>query len=247
MDLIPVLDLRAGQVVHARRGERGRYAPIASALCAGADPVDLARALVALTGTRTLYLADLDGVLEARPQVALLRRLLSALPGLDWWIDAGWRRREDAWRLRDALGVAAEAMVPVYGTESLADVAALEALHDDPRAVLSLDRRDARPMDPAGLWERPQAWLPTTIVMTLERVGSGAGPDLETLPALRARAPQVRHWVGSGGVRDPADLAAGAAIGASAWLVASALHAGAWPARPGLENEQVTGTRDRHS
>jgi len=247
MDLIPVLDLRAGQVVHARRGERGRYAPIESALCAGADPVDLACALVALTGTRTLYLADLDGVLEARPQVAVLRRLLTALPGLDWWIDAGWRRREEAWRLRDALGAGAEAMVPVYGTESLADLAALEALHDDPRAVLSLDRRDARPMDPAGLWERPQAWLPTTIVMTLERVGSGAGPDLQTLPALRTRAPQVRHWVGSGGVRDPADLAAGAAIGASAWLVASALHAGAWPARPKLEEEQETGTRDRHS
>lgn len=247
MELIPVLDLRAGQVVHARRGERGRYAPIDSALCPGSDPVDLAGALVALTGARTVYLADLDGVLDGRPQLALLRRLLTAWPTLGWWLDAGWRRREDAWRLCEALGPAGAAITPVYGTESLADRAALDALRDDPQAVLSLDRRDGRPMDPAGLWHCPEAWLATTIVMTLERVGSGAGPDLDSLPALRARAPQVKRWVGSGGVRDPADLAAGAAIGANAWLVASALHAGGWPARQVSKSEQAAGTPERHS
>ncbi|MBQ0930674.1 HisA/HisF-related TIM barrel protein [Ideonella alba] len=247
MELIPVLDLRAGQVVHARRGERGRYAPIESALCPGADPLALAQALVDLTGTRTLYLADLDGVLDGRPQAALLRRLVQAWPQLRWWIDAGWQRREDAWRLRDALGSAGDAVVPVYGTESLADRAALEALQDDPRAVLSLDRRASRPMDPAGLWDCPQLWLPTTIVMTLERVGSGAGPDLQTLPALRRQAPQVTCWVGSGGVRHPADLAAGAAAGADAWLVASALHTGGWPAGRVSGKEQATGTAGRHS
>ncbi|MBQ0960682.1 nickel transporter [Ideonella sp. 4Y11] len=247
MELIPVLDLRAGQVVHARRGERGRYAPINSALCSGADPLDLAHALQALTGARTLYLADLDGVLDGRPQTAVLQRLVQALPQLSWWIDAGWQRREDAWRLRDALGSAGDTLVPVYGTESLADRAALEALQDDPRAVLSLDRRGERPMDPAGLWDCPALWLPTTIVMTLERVGSGAGPDLATLPALRRRAPQVQRWVGSGGVRDPADLSAGAAAGADAWLVASALHTGGWPVRRVSGKEQTRGTGERHS
>ncbi|MBN8489785.1 MAG: nickel transporter [Burkholderiales bacterium] len=247
MELIPVLDLRAGQVVHARRGERGRYAPIESALCPGSDPLVVAGALLALTGARTLYLADLDGVLDGRPQAALLRRLMMSWPDRVWWIDAGWRRPEDAWRLRDALGGCGDALTAVYGTESLADRTALEALHGDPQAVLSLDRRNHRPMDPAGLWQCPEAWLPTTIVMTLERVGSGAGPDLDTLPALRGRAPQVLRWVGSGGVRDPADLAAGAAIGADAWLVASALHGGGWPTRHGSETRQAMGTSRQHS
>ena len=42
--LVPVVDLLAGQVVHARRGERSRYQPIQSPLCPGSDLLPLARA-----------------------------------------------------------------------------------------------------------------------------------------------------------------------------------------------------------
>jgi phosphoribosyl isomerase A len=61
------------------------------------------------------------------------------------------------------------------------------------------------------------------IVMTLERVGSGAGPDLGTLKDVQALAPAAR-LVGAGGLRSMADLALAAEAGAAAWLVASALH-----------------------
>ena len=89
----------------------------------------------------------------------------------------------------------------------------------------SLDTRLERPMDPAGLWSRPALWPRTIIVMTLDRVGTAAGPDLQTLPRLRALAPD-RRWVGAGGIRNRADLDAAATTGASAWLFASALHDG---------------------
>jgi phosphoribosylformimino-5-aminoimidazole carboxamide ribotide isomerase len=113
----------------------------------------------------------------------------------------------------------------VYGSESLADAAALAELATDPRAILSLDSRQARPLDPAGAWQKPALWPRTMVVMTLDRVGSGEGPDLETFARLRAMAPD-REWVGGGGVRNDADLAAAAQAGAAGWLVASALHAG---------------------
>jgi phosphoribosylformimino-5-aminoimidazole carboxamide ribotide isomerase len=61
--------------------------------------------------------------------------------------------------------------------------------------------------------------------MTLDRVGSAGGPDLETFERLRAMAPD-HTWIGAGGIRDAADLEAGAAAGAAGWLVASALHDG---------------------
>ena len=67
--------------------------------------------------------------------------------------------------------------------------------------------------------------------MTLERVGSGAGPDLETMAQFHRSAPATT-LVGAGGVRSDDDLARGRAAGASAWLVASALHDLQLPRRP---------------
>ena len=67
-------------------------------------------------------------------------------------------------------------------------------------------------------------WWPTRVIaMTLEQVGTDAGPDLETFAALRQMNAAVR-WFGAGGVRDQGDLERARAAGASGWLVASALH-----------------------
>ena len=63
MQVIPVLDLLDGHAVRAVRGERSRYRPIQSSLCATSDPVAIARALVAATGARTLYVADLGATI----------------------------------------------------------------------------------------------------------------------------------------------------------------------------------------
>ena len=59
--------------------------------------------------------------------------------------------------------------------------------------------------------------------MTLARVGSGAGPDLERLSAIRSIA-QDREIYAAGGVRDTVDLKALKAAGVSGALIATALH-----------------------
>jgi phosphoribosylformimino-5-aminoimidazole carboxamide ribotide isomerase len=224
LQVVPVLDVLGGRVVRAVRGERAAYRPIVSSLVAGSAPVDVARALVRRSGSGVLYVADLDALQGGRVQLALLEALLDALPGLVLWVDAGLRDAGDGRRLCDALGPCA---TPVFGSESLADVGALDAFPD---AVLSLDSRRARPLDPAGIWAEPARWPGTVVVMTLDRVGAAAGPDLEAFGRLRAQAPD-RRWIGAGGVRDAADLAAAAAAGADGWLVASALHDGGLDAR----------------
>ena len=61
--------------------------------------------------------------------------------------------------------------------------------------------------------------------MTLERVGSDAGPDLDTLRDVRLKSPRS-FIVGAGGIRNDDDLARARSAGAGAWLVASALHDG---------------------
>jgi phosphoribosylformimino-5-aminoimidazole carboxamide ribotide isomerase len=239
---IPVIDLMDGAVVRARRGDRGSYRPIVTPLAPGSDPVDIARALLARCPTPAdepplLYVADLDALTGGAIQLDALRRLLDALPEVYLWLDAGFRDPGHAADVRHSL--AEQRVQAVIASESLADACSLEALAEDDdgaHAILSLDCRLSTPMDPAGVWQRPDLWPATVIVMTLDRVGAGAGPDVRTLGQLRERAgassaasgrvSTARRWIGAGGLRHADDLRVAAAAGAHAWLVASALHDG---------------------
>lgn len=228
--VIPVIDLRRGQVVRARRGERQSYRPIASQLCAGSDPVVVARALLAHAGARRCYVADLDALLGGAAQFEAMATLCAALPDVEWWLDAGFADRSAAVALLGRLGSAARHVLPVFASEALRSREAFaDCFTDAPagqgEALLSLDARNGERLDAAGCWDAPALWPPRVIVMMLERVGADAGPDLATLDALRRRAPRVR-FIGAGGIRDDADLRAAAQAGAQGWLVASALHDG---------------------
>lgn len=231
MTIIPVIDLLRGQVVRAVRGDRQSYQPIVSPLCGSSDPVSVARILCRHCGSRRLYVADLDALQGGVSQIETLRALLDAdLLGADrpieLWLDAGFADPEAAESVLRAMGERRAQVVPVFGSESLRSAEALAACFAagaHPDGVLSLDRRDGRRLDAAGCWDAPALWPQRVIVMTLERVGADAGPDLETLAEVRRKAPAA-SLIGAGGVRHPADLAAAAAAGAQAWLVASALH-----------------------
>jgi phosphoribosyl isomerase A len=230
MTLIPVIDLLRGQVVRGVRGDRQAYRPIDSALCRSSEPVTVARILCDHCDARQLYIADLDALMGGRAQVALLRAVLDALPQLELWLDAGFADAATARAVLDEIADGdpqrAARVVPVFGSESIASRAALHGCFDGPagaRAVLSLDRRDGKRLDAAGCWDATGAWPERVIVMTLERVGSGAGPDVDTLRDLQRTAPAT-SFIGAGGVRDAADMARAAESGAAGWLVASALH-----------------------
>ncbi len=173
-------------------------------LAAGSDPVDVARGYAALFPFPTLYVADLDGIEGAGRNERLAgasRRRSARHAPLDrrWHAcarcgaahcrcearDAGHRHREPRRRADD--------------------VAALRALPPD-RYVLSLDFKDDRFDGPSG-GTRGAAALAATrvIVMTLARVGTGEGPDLQRIAAIvgargrpahlrgRRRAPPRRH------------------------------------------------------
>ena len=242
MNLIPVIDLMQGQVVRAVRGDRHAYRPIDSPLCQSSDPVTVAKILCEHCATQQLYVADLDALLGHPRQSAVLRALLHAMPGTQLWLDAGFANASAAQASRLELGEVGDVgdvgnveggsrVIPVFGSESLAsrdDLArCFDGGHED-RGVLSLDRRDGQHLDAAGCWNAPALWPRRVIVMTLERVGAGAGPDLDTLADVRRRSPAT-FVIGAGGIRNPRDVEAASEAGAGAWLVASALHDGGLP------------------
>jgi phosphoribosylformimino-5-aminoimidazole carboxamide ribotide isomerase len=230
VQLIPVIDLMQGQVVRAVQGNRKAYRPIVSRLCKGSDPVTLARTLVEHCASNRLYAADLDALTGGAAQVESLRAILRALPDLEFWVDAGFADAAAAATLLTAIGSGADRVVPVFASESLRSPSALQQCFASRAAgVLSLDRRDGQKLDPAGCWDLPQYWPGHVIVMTLERVGADMGPDLGTMEEVRVRAPMAK-LIGAGGIRHANDLEQAHAVGAHAWLVASALHDGRLPA-----------------
>jgi phosphoribosylformimino-5-aminoimidazole carboxamide ribotide isomerase len=243
MQVIPVLDLLDGLAVRAVRGERARYRPIESSLCATSEPLTVAHALLAATGAHALYIADLGAILQQGDHAGHLAALLNALDqayhtsgrNVEIWLDAGFtdfpsmhalfRRIESIRRAHGVQPPSRATLVPVFGTETLLDT---DALRDAQAAgfapVLSLDHRAGRLVTEPSAAQSDTSWWPSrVIVMTLDQVGSYEGPDLDTFAAIRAQAGD-REVIGAGGIRHPADLSAAASSGAAAWLVASALH-----------------------
>jgi phosphoribosylformimino-5-aminoimidazole carboxamide ribotide isomerase len=218
LQAIPVIDLMGGAVVHARRGDRGTYRPLESPLSPTSDPVDVVRGLLSVYPFPVLYVADLDAIRRDGDNFAALRRIRGEFPALQMWVDNG---AADLAAL-EALD-AADVGAPVIGSESQRDSALFAERSDSRQAVLSLDFRDDAFQGPAGILAEPALWPRRIIVMTLARVGSGAGPDLGRLAAIRSIA-GGRDIYAAGGVRDTTDLSALKAAGAAGALIATALH-----------------------
>ena len=220
MDVIPVLDLKDGVVVHARMGMRSEYRPIDTPLSPSSRPIDVARGLLSIHPFTSLYIADLDAIERRADNNAALTELKKAYPDLIFWVDNGVADCNGAKRWLDA-GIGCL----VIGSEAQRDGELLRHFEHDERVVLSLDFRGDAFVGPAALLGDPDSWPMDIIVMTLARVGSAVGPDMERLAAIKARAPGKRVYA-AGGVRGADDLAALSTAGISGALVATCLHNG---------------------
>jgi phosphoribosylformimino-5-aminoimidazole carboxamide ribotide isomerase len=215
MEIIPVLDLKAGHVVHARQGQRDTYQPIVSRLSPSSVPRDVLAALLRLHPFTKVYIADLDAIEKNGEHSHIIGELARQHPAVEFWIDDGGTA--------SAAMTAADDVRHVIGSESVRDIAALKA--SGAPTILSLDFRGADFLGPPDLLDEPSLWPKHVIVMTLARVGSSDGPDLERLAIIKQRA-GARRLYAAGGVRNAADLDALRDAGAAGVLVASALHDG---------------------
>ena len=218
MQAIPVIDLMHGQVVHARMGDRSSYRLLESPLSPTSDALDVVRGLLGVFPFPTLYVADLDAIQGSGDNCPTLRRIRAEFPSLRMWVDNGV---VNASALHAFIG--ADLGTPVIGSESQRDSKLITQHRDSMRIVLSLDFRGAAFQGPQEILAEPALWPHRIIVMTLARVGSGAGPDLGRFAAIRSIAGE-REIYAAGGVRDAADLLALKAAGAAGALISTALH-----------------------
>ena len=89
MEVIPVIDLKDGAVVHARMGIRSAYTPIETPLSPTSRPTDVARGLLSIFPFKKFYVADLDAIENKGNNHEVLKRLSVEFPELVFWVDAG--------------------------------------------------------------------------------------------------------------------------------------------------------------
>ena len=230
LKIIPVLDILNGAAVHAVRGERKKYKPIKSMLCASADPIDVARAFKQL-GFAELYVADLDAISRNQPNSVIINEI-GKKAGLRLMVDAGVTDLERAEEM-----LANHVSKVVIGTETLNStnfVAEAVRTLGSNRIVVSLDLKNGRllgkfdfgkfpePLD--LLREFQKIGVKQVIVLDLARVGSGEGVDLPFLKKAIMEL-ELEFFVG-GGVRNLSDLLQLKSLGVSGVLLATAFHSG---------------------
>ena len=220
MEVIPVIDLKNGAVVHARMGIRSEYAPIKSPLSPTSRPGDVARGMLSIFPFKRFYVADLDAIEHKGDNNPALKQLSDDFPDVEFWVDAGIADIHEAERwLAAGLGYL------VLGSETQRDGELIRYLCRNNRTILSLDFRGDAFLGPAALLNEADIWPINVIVMTLARVGSASGPDTDRLTTIKSRVVN-RQVYAAGGVRDANDLASLAQAGITGALVATSLHNG---------------------
>ncbi|MCQ8118963.1 HisA/HisF-related TIM barrel protein [Methylomonas rosea] len=217
MQIIPVIDLKGGQVVHAAGGDRSRYQPVhhTSSLCDSSEINHVVACFLKLHPFQTFYIADLDAIRGDGNHDEAIDDLLSQYPNQEFWLDNGSSYQDLTTTTRRSN------CKPVIGTESQRLPVSLK----NADLILSLDFKHNRALGHPGWLESPQVWPETVVVMTLDLVGSNMGPDFEKLSKHCQDHPDKR-FIAAGGVRDINDLTQLNAIGVAAVLLASALHNG---------------------
>jgi phosphoribosylformimino-5-aminoimidazole carboxamide ribotide isomerase len=235
MRVIPVIDLMGGQVVRGIAGRRDEYRPVVSQIAADARPATVARALVERFGFDTVYVADLDAIVQGRPDVRAWSEIAGA--GLRLWLDAGIGNASYAWRIVDQIVLAEIEVRLVVGLESLEsekDFFSIGEMHGFVPPIFSLDLHGGQPL------VRNPAWKELTpleiamaaksmeardlIVLDLADVGVGGGTRTLNLCRQIAAVSRTQTLIAGGGVRGVGDLQALAEAGCKGALVASALH-----------------------
>lgn len=216
MQVIPVIDLMNGLVVHAMKGERRHYRPIRdSRLAPDPAPEAVIDALLAFYPFRQIYLADLDALTGGPAQTKLILHLVRRYKEIEWWLDDGGI----------GMKLTGGQVRQVIGTESMGAETA-HAVSWRQNDVLSIDYRCGELLGclPSG-WQERMAQPDTVIHMNLDYVGSTEGPDWCGIQQLVTERPDCRV-VASGGVRGRADLKRLDAMGVWGVMLATALHNG---------------------
>jgi len=216
MEIIPVIDIRRGQVVHAVKGQRQNYRPLQTSLCESNSPEDIVQAFVSSYPFKTIYIADLDAIERQSNNDQIIRQLHDKFQSVTFWVDHGLSSSTDL--KNQCCGQY------VLGSETNISPDTLnEIITISPDIILSLDFQTNTFLGDQNLLQKTSLWPGRIIIMSLAHVGSDNGPDYELISSLIKTAGERKIYV-AGGVRHETDLELLKNMGIDGVLIATALH-----------------------
>lgn len=216
MQIIPVIDIKSGQAVLARQGDRKNYQPLSTPLCTSCQLDDVINAYLKLHLFQHIYIADLDALMGTGNNQRLINSVISHYPQLKFMVDCGTYNTY----------CTVPNCIPLIGTESVGKDTLLGIKQHTNNFILSLDFcTQNKPMGEPALYRSPALWPKKLIIMTLGLVGNNSGPDLTRLHHYCYTYPEY-DFIAAGGVRHKQDLVQLKKLGIQHTLVASALHNG---------------------
>jgi phosphoribosylformimino-5-aminoimidazole carboxamide ribotide isomerase len=212
-----VLDILNGAVVHAVRGERSRYEPIA----AFSKVVDTSEPLALLNTIRPkeVYVADLNLLTGLGNNLAIINEISQSFRTM---ADTGIFHAGD-------LDLLPSSVSPILGTETTS-LSLIEDVSQGCVVSIDMKMRQVMASDPELAKMTPMdllQWLnhldlEGVILLELDRVGTSAGLDLTFLE--KATATSKHPLILGGGAKGEEDLDVLQDLGFSGALIATAVH-----------------------
>ncbi len=214
MQIIPVIDLLNGAIVHAQQGQRQNYKPIKSLLTHSNKPLAIVAALLDVYPFSQLYIADLNAIQQSGDNFNVIRTIAQKFPQLKLWIDAG----------AHSIQPIAHSNV-ILGSENFPELEIFLACKNQQKEcfVLSLDFMPNGYQGPAELLESSQYWPQDVIVMSLQNVGANQGANANLMQKIMTLA-SGKNLYAAGGIRHAQDLNLLKKMGVHGALIATALH-----------------------
>jgi len=134
--IIPVIDILNSQAVHAIKGEREKYKPLKSVLFNGSNPIRIALKLKNKYSFTEFYIADLDAILQRKPNITILSKILD-IPGVEIMIDPGIKTKKN---IENYFRLNLKSLI--LGLETLRDLEVITSclkLFDTNNIVVSID------------------------------------------------------------------------------------------------------------
>ena len=220
--IIPVLDLKNGEAVSGKSGNRESYRSLKTVFSESSNPVKIAESLKQ-EGYKELYIADLNAIEGEGSNFSMVKEINAIIPVM---LDAGVNNVSD---VSDALKIAQKIIIATETIKSLDEIDLIFSEFSKDSLVLSVDIKDNHLLSRNiktnfdEIIQKIEHILPSeTIILDISGVGTRKGFN----PDLMKNFNNLNTGIIIGGGVTQENIGELKEMGVQKFLVGTALHSG---------------------
>jgi phosphoribosylformimino-5-aminoimidazole carboxamide ribotide isomerase len=220
--IIPVIDLKNGEAVSGKSGNRDTYIPLKTVFNRSSEPIAIARALKK-AGFQRIYIADLDAIEGTSTNLKIAGEINKIIPVM---LDSGIKNSDGVQEILDKVE---KVIIATETIENFEDIEIIFSSFPKQNLVLSVDVKDGNVLgkhihvDFRDIIKKIEEINPVEVILLdISRVGTKNGVDHKLLNMFISLDTDI---ILGGGitVQDITDLDD---LGLKYFLVGTALHSG---------------------